>query len=459
MGLQIIILAAGHGKRMHSTLSKVLHPLAGQPLLGHVLQTAMSLRPDQVVVVTAPERQDVQAYLKTQPYGAVEIAYQSPPQGTGHAVQCAESLTPASIDRTLILYGDVPLLQAETLEKVLAAQTPEVTAVVLGMESADQQNYGRLVTDPKQPYHLERIVEIKDATPAEQAITLCNSGVMCVATHALFAYLKQVPKNPQTGEYYLTDVIGLARGQGGTCHVIVGPEAELTGINNRVDLAAAEGAWQRRYRQRIMESGVTLTDPASVFFAYDTHVEPDVVIGPSVVFGPGVHIETQAQIHSFCHIEGTHIAQGVQVGPFARLRPKTTLHPGAEVGNFVEIKNMDVGQRAKVKHLSYVADGTVGIDSNIGAGTITANYDGFNKWRTTIGDGVMIGSNSVLVAPLQVGDGALVAAGSVITEDVPPGDLAITRGPLAKRPGGALKLREKYRAIKLKKQSPTRSEA
>jgi bifunctional UDP-N-acetylglucosamine pyrophosphorylase/glucosamine-1-phosphate N-acetyltransferase len=354
----------------------------------------------------------------------------------------------------LILYGDAPLVTPATLKEMegIKKSDPQVRAVVLGMESQDTQSYGRLITRPGAPQELERIVELKDATPEERQVTLCNSGIMLVTGSDLFTLLEQVQPSPHTQEYYLTDIVKGMKTLGGRCLTVKGPQSELAGINTRSELMAAEAWIQDRYRRQVLEGGATLRGAETVFFSHDTQVASDVIIEPHVVFAPGVILEEGCHILSFSHLADTRVGPGAHIGPFARLRGKTTVASQGEVGNFVEVKNTTVGKGAKIKHLSYVGDAQVGEKANIGAGAITANYDGTAKWHTHIGAGAMIGVNSVLIAPVTIGEKAMVAAGSVITKEVGPQDLAIGRVRQENHPNRALSLREKYEKRKKERQ-------
>jgi bifunctional UDP-N-acetylglucosamine pyrophosphorylase/glucosamine-1-phosphate N-acetyltransferase len=423
---------------MKSRLPKVMHPVAGRPLVGHVLATLGAQAVAPVVVVIGPGMEDVAAYVA--PHKCVE---QTDRLGTGHAVlQARDALTGFTGD-VLIVYGDTPFVTAASYARMREARAAKTapSVIVLGFQPEDPGAYGRLVVGPN---GLERIVEFKDASPAERAVRLCNSGIMLVEAAVLWRLLPQVKANNSKGEYYLTDLVALARADGLTCGVVDGDENELLGINSRVELAQAETLFQNRMRRAVMENGATLTDPASVFFAADTHIGQDVEIGPFTVFGPGVTVADNVQIKGFCHIEGASIASGATVGPHARLRPGAKIGPDAHVGNFVEVKNAVLEQGAKVNHLTYIGDARVGAAANVGAGTITANYDGFNKSHTDIGAGASIGSNSVLVAPVKIGDGAIVGAGAVIRKDVPANALALNDGGQVTREGFA----ERYRATK-----------
>ncbi len=423
-GFSCVILAAGKGTRMKSDLPKVMHRLAGQPLISHVLAACSPLAPEKTVVVVAPGmdlvKQEVAAGDKN-----TEIAVQSEQKGTGHAVLCSKGFFAGYKGKILVLYGDTPLIATKTLESLLdSARSHEI--VVLGMRMDNPFGYGRLISDENG--RLEEIIEERDATDEQKAINLCNSGIMAVSGDRLFALLEQITPNNNAGEYYLTDIVALANDAGLHCQVVEAHDAsELAGINTRVQLASAENVLQNKLRIQMMENGVTLIDPQSIYFRTDTRVAPDVIIHPQVVFGAGVTVESKVEIRSFSHIEGAYIKEGAIVGPFARIRPQSNIGRDAHVGNFVEIKNTMLGDGAKANHLSYIGDSEVGAAANIGAGTITCNYDGVKKHKTTIGAKASIGSNSSLVAPVTIGEGAVTGAGSVITQDVPKGALALGR--------------------------------
>ena len=443
----VILLAAGKGTRMKSDLPKVLHRLAGKPLVNHALDAAGALAPSRCVVVVGPGMEDVAAAVAPHP-----TAIQANQRGTADAVLAAREVLAGfgggSEDATvLVLYGDTPMIGADTLARMIAARGAGGQVVVLGFRPWDPAEYGRLVLDGAGA--LEAIVEYREADAAQRAITLCNSGVLAISAKHIWALLDSVGNDNAKGEYYLTDIVELARADGLACAVVEGDEAEVLGINSRGDLAAAETIWQRARRARAMDEGATLIDPATVWFAHDTRVGRDVTIGPSVFFGPGVSVADGAVINAFCHLEGAAIGPGASVGPFARLRPGAELGEGARIGNFVEVKNAVLGAGAKANHLSYVGDATVGAGANIGAGTITCNYDGFLKHRTEIGEGAFIGSNSALVAPVSVGKGAIVGAGSSITKNVPEDSIAVTRGRYTVIEGAAKGYRE--RKLKEKK--------
>lgn len=437
----LIVLAAGQGSRMQSELPKVLHRLGGTALLAHALAAGRSLDPALVVVVAGHGADAVsRAVARLDP--DARVALQAEQLGTGHAVAQALPLLDGFDGRVVVLYGDTPFIAPETLE-ALAAHPADV--VVLGFRAADPGRYGRLVADGDT---LDRIVEYKDADDATRAITLCNSGVMALDAGLLRDLVGQLSNDNAAGEYYLTDVVALARAQGRSAAVVTCDEAETLGINTRAELAAAEAAFQSRKRAEALENGVTMADPATVWFALDTHVGRDAIIGQNVVFGPGVTIESGAEILPFCHLEGCHVSAGATVGPFARLRPGAELGGDAHVGNFVEIKNAVLAEGVKVGHLTYLGDAEVGERSNIGAGTVTCNYDGVGKHRTVIGADAFIGSDTMLVAPVSVGARAMTGSGSVITRDVPDGALALGRARQVTKPGLAVRIMQALRAAK-----------
>jgi bifunctional UDP-N-acetylglucosamine pyrophosphorylase/glucosamine-1-phosphate N-acetyltransferase len=363
--------------------------------------------------------------------------------GTGHAVMAAREALAGFDGDVLVVYGDTPLISAATLRRMLAARrSPENPAVVvLGFRPRDPGAYGRLIVDGRG--HLQAIAEAKDANPEQRAVNLCNSGVMAVDGRMLFDLLDRVGNDNAKGEYYLTDMVQIARADGLGCDVVEGGEAELIGINSRADLARAEAMLQDELRAKAMAEGATLIDPATVFFSADTTLGRDVTVGPFVVFGAGVTVSDNVTIRPFCHLEDVVIENGASIGPYARLRPGARIGPDAHIGNFVEIKNATVESGAKVNHLTYIGDARVGAKANVGAGTITCNYDGFFKDHTDIGAGAFIGSNTSLVAPVKVGDGAITGAGSVIVRDIPADSLALTRGPHTEKPGWARRFRER----------------
>jgi bifunctional UDP-N-acetylglucosamine pyrophosphorylase/glucosamine-1-phosphate N-acetyltransferase len=446
MPVSLIVLAAGMGTRMNSDLPKVLHKVAAAPLLHHALAAGASLSPDKVVVVTGHGAEEV-TRAATAYDEATLTALQDPQLGTAHAVAQAAPLLADQPGEAIVLYGDTPFIRAETLQAMLAARAQHAV-VVLGFHAKDPGRYGRLLT---QGNTLTAIREFKDATDEERSITLCNSGVICAEAKTLFALVAEVGNANAAGEYYLTDIVELARARGLSAGVVICDESETMGINTRAELARAEAAFQSRARAEALEMGVTLTAPETVFFALDTVIGRDAIIGPNVLFGPGVTIESGAEIKGFCHLEGCHVSRGADVGPFARLRPGAELAEDVHVGNFVEIKNAILDEGVKVGHLSYIGDADIGEFTNIGAGTVTCNYDGVMKHRTRIGKRAFIGSDTMLVAPVTIGDGAMTGSGSTITEDVPAEALALGRAKQVTKPGLATILFDRLRAIKAAK--------
>ncbi|MEX2298071.1 MAG: bifunctional UDP-N-acetylglucosamine diphosphorylase/glucosamine-1-phosphate N-acetyltransferase GlmU [Dongiaceae bacterium] len=442
-----VLLAAGRGTRMRSRLPKVMHRVAGLPLIGHVLAGLAPLGCRAEIVVVAPDMPEVAAAVAPRP-----TAIQTEQRGTGHAVAAALPALGNTAGDMLVLYGDTPFIRTETLLRMLerrrASDNPAV--VVLGFRPEHPAEYGRLIVDGAG--HLERIVEFRDASAMERTIDLCNSGVMAIDGSQLRSLIDRLDDRNAKQEFYLTDIVAIARKDGAACAVVEAAEDELLGINSRADLAVAEAVMQTKLRAAAMANGATLIDPSSVFFAWDTRIGQDVVIGPNVVFGPGVSVADGASIGAFCHIEGATIDSGCSIGPFARLRAGSKIGRNAKIGNFVEVKNSRFGEGAKANHLSYVGDTDVGARANIGAGTITANYDGFDKHRTRIGEGVSIGSNTVLRAPVEIGAGAIVGAGSVVTRNVPADALVVARGQETIKDGWATEFRaRKQRGRKDKK--------
>ncbi len=446
MSVSLVILAAGLGSRMNSELPKVLHRIAGAPLLAHAMRAGATLEPERVVVVTGHEAAKVAQAARMENPDAL-IAHQAEQLGTAHAVAQARAALEGYSGDVVILYGDTPFIRPETLEAMLEARARHAI-VILGFDAADPGRYGRLVMAGDR---LDRIVEYNDANDQERAITLCNSGVICTSAEQLFELIDAVDNKNAKGEYYLTDIVAIARDRGLSAGVVTCSEAETLGINTRAELAAAEATFQARTRAEALENGVTLTAPETVFFALDTIIGRDAIIGPNVVFGPGVTVESGAEIRAFCDLEGCHVSRGAVVGPFARLRPGTELAEDVRVGNFVEVKNAILDAGAKVNHLTYIGDAHVGEHANIGAGTVTCNYDGVMKHRTEIGAHAFIGSDTMLVAPVRVGANAVTGTGSVITEDIPDGALGIARARQETKPGLGLRLMERLRAIKARK--------
>jgi len=443
--ISLVVLAAGMGTRMNSELPKVLHRLAGAPLLHHALKSGAPLSPGRTVVV-AGHGADLVAKAARDWDDTIEVVLQTEQLGTGHAVDQARAALADTTGDVIVLYGDTPFIRPETLETMIAART-RADVVVLGFSAANPGRYGRLVTAGET---LERIVEYKDASPEERAITLCNSGVICADRAVLFDLISAITNQNASGEYYLTDIVGLARARGLSATAVTCDEAETLGINSRAELAQAEAAFQARARSEAQDNGVTLVAPDTVHFAHDTLLGRDAVIEQFVVFGPGVSVESGAMIRAFSHLEGCHVGQGAVVGPYARLRPGAELGDDAHVGNFVEIKNAILGTGAKANHLTYIGDADIGEKTNIGAGTITCNYDGVMKHRTTIGARVFIGSNTMLVAPVSVGNDAMTGSGAVITKNVPDGALALARAPQENKLGAATRLLEMLKAKKAK---------
>ncbi len=446
--LAVIILAAGKGTRMKSDLHKVLHPIAGRPMLLHLVASAAALSPAHTVVVTGAGREQVEAAVA--PFG-IATALQAEQLGTGHAVAQARDALAGFAGDVLILYGDVPLVTTATMrrmvERLHADDAP--AAVVLGFRPADPGAYGRVIADAAG--RIDRMVEYKDATPDQRAETLCNSGLMAVRSADLFALLDRVGNDNAAGEYYLPDIVMLAAADGRPSAVIETDAGEVAGVNSRGELAGVEAAWQAGRRAQAMADGATLIAPDTVWFAHDTVIGRDVVIEPNVVFGPGTTVGDGAMIHAFSHLEGATIGERAEVGPYARLRPGAVMGVASKVGNFVEMKKAVLGDGAKASHLTYLGDAEVGAGANIGAGTITCNYDGYFKAKTVIGAGAFIGSNSALVAPVSIGAGAIVAAGSVVTRDVSADALVLVRPEQTEKPGWAKRFRERMVARKAAK--------
>lgn len=420
-----IILAAGQGTRMKSATPKVLHKVGARAMVDWAIALAAGLQCDCTVVVVGAHSPAVRAHVEAA-LGAQSLAVQDPPLGTAHAVRAGEAQLADFEGDVAVFFADTPLIQQATVERMFAAKAAGAGIVVLGFEAKNPFGYGRLVRGADGA--LVRIVEEKDATEAERALTLCNSGVMVADKAVLFSLLSMVKNDNAKGEFYLTDVVGLARSAGIVSQIVVGEEEEVLGVNSRVDLAAAETAFQHRRRKALMESGVTMIDPASVYFAHDTVVENDVVIEPGVFFGPGVHVESGASIKAWSHLEGAHVGKESNIGPFVRLRPGAHLGARVKIGNFVEVKNATFGEGAQASHLTYVGDAEIGARANLGCGTITCNYDGFDKYKTIIGEDAFIGSDTALVAPVRIGARAFTGSGSVITKDVPDDALAVARG-------------------------------
>jgi bifunctional UDP-N-acetylglucosamine pyrophosphorylase/glucosamine-1-phosphate N-acetyltransferase len=447
MSIALIIIAAGKGTRMKSDLPKVLHEIAGAPMLVHAMKSGATLEPEKTIVVAGHGAEYVstatEAYDET-----AEVILQTEQLGTAHAVGQAKATLAGFAGDALVLYGDTPFISPDTLERMIAAREGH-DVIVLGFEAADPGRYGRLVMDGDS---LSKIVEFKDATDEERAITLCNSGVICAKSDVLFDLIDAVGNDNASGEYYLTDIVEIAQSKGLSATSVTCDESETLGVNSRVQLAEADAIFQAKTRLALMEAGVTLHAPETVYLSHDTHIGPDTIVEPNVVFGPSVTVENGAHIRAFSHLEGCHVSRGAVVGPYARLRPGTELAEFTKVGNFVELKNAVVDEGAKVNHLSYVGDAHVGARANIGAGTITCNYDGVMKHHTEIGADSFIGSNTLLVAPVSVGANAMTGSGTVLTQDVPDDALAIARARQVNKPGLAVKLFDMLKKKKANKQ-------
>jgi bifunctional UDP-N-acetylglucosamine pyrophosphorylase / glucosamine-1-phosphate N-acetyltransferase len=444
--LAAIILAAGSGTRMKSATHKVLHPIAGKPMLHHLLDAVAGLGAERTVVVVGAAGDQVEASVAGR---EVSIAWQHEQLGTGHAVAQAKEALAGFAGDVLILYGDVPLVSAATMSRMIDRLNfgIEPRAVVLGFRPADAGAYGRIIAGADGT--IAKMVEYKDASAEERGIDLCNSGLMAVRSADLFVLLDAIGNDNAAGEYYLPDIVMLP-GQASAV-IEVEDAAEVTGVNSRAELAALERVWQDRRRAAAMAEGVSLVAPETVFFSHDTALARDVVVEPNVVFGPGVRVAEGARIRAFSHLEGADVGPGCEVGPYARLRPGAVLEARAKIGNFVEVKKARLGEGAKANHLAYIGDADIGANANIGAGTITCNYDGYFKYRTVIGDGAFIGSNSALVAPVTIGANAIVGAGATLTKDVGEGDLAIVRPAQETKPGWAARFHATMKAKKAEK--------
>lgn len=444
--LACVILAAGKGTRMKSDLPKVLHRVAGRPMVGHVLAAVKALDPDHVVVVVGPGMDSVAAAVAPYP-----TAVQQEQRGTADAVRAAFGLLEGFTGDVVVLYGDTPLVTPDTLRAMVAArrQASDPAVVVLGMRPEDPGAYGRLILNARGG--LEKIVEYLDASADERAVTLCNAGLMAFDGARMFDLIGRIGNENAKSEFYLTDVVQIARVSGMACAVVEAAPAEVVGVNSRAELAEVERLMQRRLRKAAMDNGATLCDPDSTLFSHDTRLGRDVIVGAHVVFAPGVTVGDGVEIKPFCHLEQTRVDNGAVIGPYARLRPGAEIGPDAHIGNFVEIKNAVVESGAKVNHLTYIGDARIGAKANIGAGTITCNYDGFGKYHTDIGAGAFIGSNSSLVAPVSIGDGAIVGAGSVVTSAVEADALVVSRAQQKAYVGWAKRFRERKQAEKANK--------
>jgi len=445
-----IILAAGKGTRMKSDFPKVMHKVAGRTLLGHVMTTAKAIEAEKHCVVCGHDMSDVEQEAgRFVP--SVEIAHQTQRLGTGHAVSMAKTALADFSGIIVILYGDVPLIQPQTLTKLADIISDEIPLAVLGFNADNPTGYGRLLCDSEG--FLQAIREERDANEQERQITLCNSGIMAIKAQNLWPLLEKIDNDNASGEFYLTDIVALTVETGKKVGVSICDEAEVAGINDRVQLAAMENLIQSRLRNKAMQDGATLIDPETVYFSADTKIGRDVIIEPNVFFGPGVDISDNVTIHGFCHLSETKVGKAAVIGPYARLRPGADLRANSKVGNFVEVKKAIINEGAKVNHLSYIGDAEVGKKANIGAGTITCNYDGFGKAKTIIGNGAFIGSNSSLIAPVEIGSGAYVGSATVVTANVPDNALALARAKQENKPGWA----ERFRAARSRKTKSAKS--
>ncbi|MDR3508260.1 MAG: bifunctional UDP-N-acetylglucosamine diphosphorylase/glucosamine-1-phosphate N-acetyltransferase GlmU [Caulobacteraceae bacterium] len=440
-----VILAAGQGTRMKSPLHKVLHAIGGRTMLDRAIDAAQALGCERVIVVAGAGGSPVAAHAVKR-LGEGSVAIQDPPMGTGHAVLAAKAALADFAGDVLVTYADVPLLGAADIQPLFDLRAAGADLAILGFEPADPGAYGRLILG--EGGALERIVEAKEASPAELAVRACNSGVLAAPAQWLFELLGQVRNDNAKGEYYLTDVVGLANAAGRTVRAAFAPESAVLGVNSQAELAGAEAVWQQGRRAELMADGVTMTAPQTVFLSWDTRVAGGAIIEPNVVFAGGVIVESGAVIRAFSHLEGCIVRSGALIGPYARLRPGADIGENAHIGNFVEVKKVKVGKGAKANHLSYLGDGSVGAGANIGAGTIFCNYDGFDKFETHIGENAFVGSNASLVAPVTIGAGAYTASGSVITRNVSGDALAIARGQQVEKPGWAAAFRATKRAAK-----------
>lgn len=442
-----IILAAGEGTRMKSSLPKVLHKIAGLPLVCHVVRQVQSIGKSDIAVVVGRGADDVSSAVKEFSKTA-NIYLQKERLGTAHAVLSARQMLGKNYDDVLIVFGDTPLIEAKSLERARDELAHGADIVVMGFVTENPSGYGRLI---EKDGKLQAIIEEKDATTEQKKIKFCNGGVMALNGKLALSLLEEIKNENAKKEYYLTDIVKIGVSRELEVRAISIPFENVIGVNTRVELSEAEALWQKRKARELMLSGVTMLRPETVYFSYDTAIDGDVVIEPNVFFGLNVKVETGVIIHGFSHLEGAIVKAQSEIGPYARLRPGAILENSSKVGNFCEIKNAIIGEGAKVNHLTYIGDAVVGGHTNIGAGTITCNYDGFNKWKTIIGENAFIGSNSALVAPVEIGDGAYVASGSVITDQVPENSVAFGRARQINKEGRANALRERFSALKNKK--------
>jgi bifunctional UDP-N-acetylglucosamine pyrophosphorylase / glucosamine-1-phosphate N-acetyltransferase len=442
-----IILAAGEGTRMRSTLPKALHRIAGKPIVSHVVATASSTGIGNVALVVGSGAEDVRGAARAELPG-VEIFEQKQRLGTAHAVLAARDAISRGYDDIVVLFADTPLVRAETIVAMRQGLAAGAAAVILGFRTDKPDGYGRLL---EKDGELLAVREDRDASRQEREIRFCNAGIMALDGANALADLDAISNDNAKNEYYLTEIVEIVRKRGGKTVAMEARESDVLGINTREDLAEAELAWQGRRRRELLLAGVTMQAPETVFLSHDTVLGTDCELEPNIRFGEGVELESGVTVRAFSHLEGCHISSGAVIGPFARIRPGTTIAEGVRIGNFCELKNADVATGAKINHLSYVGDASVGANANIGAGTITCNYDGFGKYRTEIGDNAFIGSNSALVAPVKIGDGAYIASGSVIVADVPSGSLGIARGRQAIKEGYAARIGERAKSKRKKR--------
>lgn len=439
-----VILAAGEGTRMMSSVPKVLHKLAGLPLICHVVHQVQSIGEGEIAVIVGRGADEVSSVVK-EFYNDAKIYVQTERLGTAHAVLAARQMLQKNFDDVLIVFGDTPLIEAQSLKRARAELASGGDIIVMGFETATPTGYGRLLEVEGK---LKAIVEEKDATDEQKRITFCNGGVMAINGKLALSLLEKVQNNNVKKEYYLTDIVSLGVKQHLDVRAINISFENVIGVNTRVELSQAEAIWQKRKAEELMLSGVTMLRPESVYFSYDTDIGKDVIIEPNVFFGPKVKVESGAIIHGFSHLEGAIVGADAEIGPYARLRPGATLEKSSKVGNFCEIKKATIGEGTKINHLTYIGDADIGKHTNVGAGTITCNYDGFNKWKTIIGDNAFIGSNSALVAPVEIGDGAYIASGSVITENVPDNSVAFGRSRQTNKEGHAQILKARFASLK-----------
>ena len=444
MQIATIILAAGKGKRLNSSIPKVMHTVGGIPLIGHITEVTQALNSNRNVVIVGENHKEIKKYLTSKSQN-FEFIIQKQQLGTGHAVNCAAENFKSFDGKLLILYGDVPFIRKNTLNNLLAKIKTKNDLAVLGFTSNEPSDYGRLVINKDN--NLEKIVEERDATPEEKKINLCNSGIICGWSSAIFSFTSEIENKNTASEFYLTDIIKISRQKNYRPIVVECIQEETKGINSRKDLAEAELNFQTVMRNNALENGVSMIDPSTVYFSYDTKIGKDTVIEPNVFFGLKVTIGNSSRIKAFSHLEGCTVSSGVQIGPFARVRPETKLYENTRVGNFVEIKNSTIGKFSKINHLSYVGDASIGQSTNIGAGTIFCNFNGVSKHHTNIGNNTFVGSNSSLIAPLEIGSGAMVGSGSVITKNVPDDSLAVERNKQKIKLGLGKKIMNKFRTI------------